>query len=62
MARPTPIPPKPERVNAGIRFTRPTLERLHHEARERGLSVNRLVEMACEDFLERKPIRRMRRS
>ena len=44
---------KEERVTTGLRVPRSTHERLKVEAARRNLSVNQLVMLACDDFLER---------
>lgn len=48
--------PRPRLYDArttGVRFKKTTRERLHAEADARDLSINWLVNRACEEFLER---------
>ena len=51
MPRPKAVPPKPERVNTGIRFSAPLYARIRAEAQRRRVSVNKLVEWMAEDWL-----------
>jgi predicted HicB family RNase H-like nuclease len=51
MPYPRPWEPKPERVNAGIRFSVALYERIRRAATRRRVSINRLVEWAVEDWL-----------
>ena len=58
MPRPKPIQQPPPRRNSGWRFTEALLARVAAEARKRGLSANKLAEIAIEDWLKSHRFRR----
>lgn len=51
MPRPRPVSQQPERVNIYVRFAPDLKDRLTREADRRRVSLNRLVEWICEDWL-----------